>query len=165
MDEAEPVTDEAWTKLIPTLREEDSELWVTWNPESRRSATHKRFREAEDERYRVVELNWRDNPWFPDKLERDRQRDLAQRPDQYPHIWEGDFVQHYAGAYYAAALSQARADGRIGNVAADPLMPRRAFFDIGFADATAIWVAQFVGTELRFIDYYEASGQPLAART
>src|SRR5690606_31989149 len=42
VDEAEPVTDEAWTKLIPTLREEDSELWVTWNPESKRSATHRR---------------------------------------------------------------------------------------------------------------------------
>jgi phage terminase large subunit len=43
VDEAEPVTEEAWTKLIPTLREEDSELWVTWNPESKRSSTHKRF--------------------------------------------------------------------------------------------------------------------------
>ena len=40
VDEAEPVTDEAWTKLIPTLREEDSELWVTWNPERKNSATH-----------------------------------------------------------------------------------------------------------------------------
>lgn len=162
VDEAEPVTEEAWQKLIPTLREEDSELWVTWNPESKRSSTHKRFRETTDPRYKIVELNWRDNPWFPAKLERDRQRDLAERPDSYAHVWEGDFVTVYVGAYYAQHLSQARTEGRIGLVAADPLMPKRAFFDIGFADHTAIWVAQFIGTELRFIDYYEASGQPLA---
>jgi phage terminase large subunit len=46
---------------------------------------------------------------------------------------------------------------------ADPLMPLRAFFDIGVRDATAIWVAQFIGREIRVLDYYEASGQPLAA--
>jgi phage terminase large subunit len=162
VDEAEPVTEEAWQKLIPTLREEDSELWVTWNPESKRSPTHKRFRETDDPRFKLVELNWRDNPWFPQILERQRLRDQAERPDSYDHIWEGDFASVYQGAYYASALAQARRDGRIGNVAADPLMPRRAFFDIGFADSTSIWIAQFVGTELRFIDYYEASGQPLA---
>jgi phage terminase large subunit len=163
VDEAEPVTEEAWQKLIPTLREEDSELWVTWNPESKRSATHKRFRESDDPRYKVCELNWRDNPWFPAILERQRQRDQLERPDSYDHIWEGGFVQHYVGAYYAQALSIARKDGRVGFVAADPMMQKRAFFDIGFADHTAIWVAQFIGTELRFVDYYEASGQPLAA--
>jgi phage terminase large subunit len=162
VDEAEPVTEEAWQKLIPTLREEDSELWVTWNPESKRSSTHKRFRESDDPRYKIAELNWRDNPWFPAKLERDRQRDLAERPDSYNHIWEGDFVTVYQGAYFAAHLTAARAEGRVGLVAADPLMQKRAFFDIGFADNTAIWVVQFIGTELRFVDYYEASGQPLA---
>lgn len=162
VDEAEPVTEEAWQKLIPTLREEDSELWVTWNPESKRSSTHKRFRETDDPRYKIVELNWRDNPWFPAKLERDRLRDLADRPESYSHIWEGDFATVYQGAYFARHLTAARNDKRIGLVAADPLMQKRAFFDIGFADHTAIWIAQFIGTELRFVDYYEASGQPLA---
>lgn len=162
VDEAEPVLEEAWQKLIPTLREEDSELWVTWNPESKRSSTHKRFRESADPGYKIAELNWRDNPWFPAKLERDRQRDLAERPDSYAHIWEGDFVTVYQGAYFAQHLLTARQDGRVGLVAADPLMPKRAFFDIGFADSTAIWIVQFIGSELRFVDYYEASGQPLA---
>lgn len=162
VDEAEPVTEEAWQKLIPTLREEDSELWVTWNPESKRSSTHKRFRESDDPRYKIAELNWRDNPWFPAKLERDRLRDFVERPDSYAHIWEGDFVTVYQGAYFAKHLTQARTEGRIALVAADPLMRKRAFFDIGFADSTAIWIVQFIGTELRFVDYYEASGQPLA---
>src|SRR5690606_20884991 len=71
VDEAEPVTETAWATLIPTIREEDSELWVTWNPESDQSPVHKRFRlnPASDEK--IVELNWRDNPWFPQVLERE----------------------------------------------------------------------------------------------
>lgn len=162
VDEAEPVADQSWSTLIPTLREDDSELWVTWNPERKNSATHKRFRESSDPRYKIIELNWRDNPRFPAKLERDRQRDLKERPDQYEHVWEGAFVTAMEGAYYAASLSVARAEKRIGHVAKDPVMQVRAFWDIGVRDATAIWIAQFVGREIRVLDYYEAVGQPLA---
>lgn len=167
IDEAEPVTEEAWTKLIPTLREEDSELWVTWNPESKRSATHKRFRETSDPLSKIVEINWRDNPWFPAILDRKRLKDMAERPDSYDHIWEGGFVTAAEGAYFAKPLIQARTDNRIGRVAADPLMTIRAFWDIGGtgakADACSIWVAQFVDREIRVLDYYEAQGQPLAS--
>jgi phage terminase large subunit len=46
VDEAEPVSETAWMKAIPTVREEGSEIWVTWNPERKKSATHKRFRET-----------------------------------------------------------------------------------------------------------------------
>lgn len=166
VDEAEPVTDEAWTTLIPTLREEDSELWVTWNSKRKNAPVEKRFKDSTDPRVKYVRINWRDNPWFPAVLERVRQRDLRDRPDQYPHIWEGDYVSVVEGAYFAAALTLARAEGRIGRVAADPLMTKRAIWDIGGtgakADACAIWIVQYVGRELRFLDYYEAQGQPLA---
>ena len=167
VDEAEPVTEEAWAKLIPTLREEDSELWVTWNPERKNSATHRRFREADDPRTKIVTMNWRDNPWFPKILERQRLRDRKERPDSYEHVWEGAFATGAAGAYYAAPLAEAKAEGRIGKVAADPLMTCRAVWDIGGtgakADATAIWICQFVGRSILVLDYYEAVGQPLAA--
>lgn len=167
VDEAEPVTEEAWQKLIPTLREEDSELWVTWNPERKTSPTHKRFRESSDPRMKVVELNWRDNPWFPSILERVRLKDKAERPDSYDHIWEGDFVTVVEGAYFANHLTTAKNEGRISRVAADPLMTLRLFVDIGGTGAKAdnfvIWVAQFIGKEIRVLDHYEAQGQPLAA--
>lgn len=166
VDEAEPVTDEAWTTLIPTLREEDSELWVTWNSKRKNAPVEKRFKNIDDPRVKYVRVNWRDNPWFPEILERARQRDMRDRPEQYDHIWEGDFVTVVEGAYYAASLTKARADGRIGKVAADPLMTIRAIWDIGGtgakADACAIWIVQFVGREVRFLNYYEAVGQPLA---
>jgi len=167
VDEAEAVSETAWAKTIPSVREHNSEIWVTWNPESRLSATHRRFRENPPQDARIVEINWRDNPWFPDVLDKERREDQKKRPEHYAHIWEGEFVTAVAGAYYAAALTQARAEGRIGALAADPLMSFRAFWDIGGtgakADATAIWVAQFVGQDIRVVDYYEARGQPLSA--
>jgi phage terminase large subunit len=166
VDEAEAVTEEAWQTLIPTLREEDSELWVTWNPKRKGSATDKRFRAASDSRYKVVEMNWRDNPWFPDILERVRVRDKDSRPDSYEHIWEGDYVTVVEGAYYAKSLTQAKAEKRISRVPFDPLMTIRLFVDIGGtgakADAFSMWCAQFIGKEIRTRDYYEAVGQPLA---
>lgn len=170
VDEAEPVTAEAWSILIPTLREEgedwNAELWVTWNRKRKSAAVESRFANSNDPLIRIVQMNWRDNPKFPAKLERERQRDLAERPDQYNHIWEGDFVSVIEGAYYAKNLTEARARDRIGRVSPDPLMTYRAFFDIGGtgakADAVAIWIAQFVGREIRLLDYYEAVGQPLA---
>jgi phage terminase large subunit len=165
VDEADPVTEDAWEKLIPTLREEDSELWVTWNPERKNGATHKRFRQTKDARAKVVEINWRDNPWFPQILERVRAKDQAERPDSYDHIWEGAFKTAVKGAYYAAQLAEAKRE-RIGRVSADPLMTLRAFVDIGGtgarADAFAMWIAQFIAREVRVLDYYEAVGQPLA---
>ncbi|HEX7011948.1 MAG TPA: phage terminase large subunit [Steroidobacteraceae bacterium] len=99
VDEAEPVTDEAWSTLVPTLREEgtgwNAELWVTWNRKRRNAPVEQRFGESDDPRIKIVQLNWRDNPRFPAKLERERQRDLRERPEQYEHIWEGAyFIEH-----------------------------------------------------------------------
>lgn len=163
VDEAEPVSESAWMKAIPTVREDGSEIWVTWNPERVKSSTHKRFREDPPTGAKIVQLNWRDNPWFPTTLNQTRLDDESKRPDQYEHVWEGGFVTAVDGAYFAQSLSAARRDKRIGAVARDPLMQVRAFWDIGVRDATAIWIAQFVGREIRVLDYYEAVGQPLAA--
>jgi len=170
VDEASPVTNDAWSTLIPTLREEgtdwNAELWVTWNPEREVDAVEKRFRLSTDSLVRMVELNWRDNPKFPAKLERERLRDLEERPDQYDHIWEGGYKRSVEGAYYAKALAEAKEQGRIGNLSADPLMTLRAYWDIGGtgakADACAIWIVQFIGKEIRVLDHYETVGQPLS---
>lgn len=166
VDEGEPVSETAWEKAIPSVREHDSEVWVTWNPESKRSATHKRFRENPPSDAKIVEINWRDNPWFPAVLEKERIEDLEKRPDNYEHVWEGGFKTVTEGAYYAASLTEAKARGRISRVEFDPLMTIRLFVDIGGtgarADAFAMWPAQFIGREIRTRDYYEAVGQPLA---
>ncbi|WP_275233807.1 DUF6246 family protein [Pantoea ananatis] len=61
VDEAESVSETAWTKLTPTVREEDSEIWVTWNPERDGSATDKRFRKSPGDDCITVEMNYSDN--------------------------------------------------------------------------------------------------------
>ncbi len=165
VDEAEPVSDTAWSTADNTVREEASELWATWNPELKNSATHKRFRADPPPESKFIALNWRDNPWFPLTLDKKRREDKAKRADQYDHIWEGGFVTTVEGAYFAAGLTLAKAQNRIGRVSADPLMTIRLFCDIGGtgakADAFTIWAVQFVGREVRVLNYYEAVGQPV----
>ncbi len=169
VDEAEPVTDSAWDTLIPTLREEgdgwNAELWVTWNPKRKVSPVESRFSQSADPLIKGCVINWRDNPKFPEKLERERQRTLKERPESYDHIWEGGFESVITGAYFASSLNAARAEGRIGRVSADSLMTIRLFADIGGtgarADAFTLWAAQFIGKEIRALKYYESIGQPL----
>jgi phage terminase large subunit len=165
VDEAEPVSEVAWSKAIPTVREEGAEIWVTWNPERRASATNQRFRINPPDKSKFAEMNWRDNPWFPTVLDQIRREDEEKRPEQYPHIWEGDYATAHAGAYYAKLLSDAQREGRIGKVTKDPLLAVRAYCDLGGtgkqSDAFAMWICQFVGREIRILDYYEAVGQPL----
>jgi phage terminase large subunit len=166
VDEAEPVSETAWMKAIPTVREDNSEIWVTWNPERKKSATHKRFRVSPPEGAKIVELNWQDNPRFPKTLEKTRLEDKAKRSDQYEHVWGGGFVTVVAGAYYGGFLTEAKEKGRISPVEFDPLMRIRVYCDLGGtgakADAFAMWPAQFIGQQIRTRDYYEAQGQPLA---
>lgn len=90
VDEAENVSEAAWRKAIPTVREDNSEIWVTYNPESEESATHRRFREIAHEK--IIEINWQDNPWFPDALNDERLADMKHRSDTYDHVWEGAFL-------------------------------------------------------------------------
>jgi phage terminase large subunit len=165
-DEAEPITDKSWDIVIPTLRQEDSELWVTWNPARKGSATDRRFRQTQHPRMKVVELNWRDNPRFPAILERLRQRWATHDPDSYEHVWEGAYATAIKGAYFVKHLATTRREGRIGRVSFDPNLKRRLFVDIGGtgrnADAFAMWGGQFVGREVRLIHYYEQVGQEVA---
>lgn len=164
-DEAEPITDGVWDTVIPTLRQEDSELWVTWNPKRKSSATDRRFRQTTDPLMKVVECNWRDNPRFPAILERQRQKWLRTDPDSYDHVWEGAYATAIKGAYFTRQLADMRQTGRLGKMAWDPLMRRRLFVDIGGtgrnSDAFCMWGAQFIGREVRVMTYYEQVGQEI----
>jgi phage terminase large subunit len=166
IDEAQSLSARSLSLLRPTIRAQNSELWASWNPRRRSDAIDDFLRTRKPDGAVVVQANWRDNPWFPAVLEEERKTDLALYPDRYDHIWEGDYVRAFEGAYFAQMLSEARSQGRIGKVAADPLLPLRAFIDIGGSGATAdaftIWVVQWAGNEIRVLDYYEAVGQVLA---
>lgn len=94
VDEAESVSEIAWQKLLPTVRESNSEVWVTWNPEKKGSATDLRFRQSIPENAMIVEMNYTDNPWFPDVLEQERLNDKKRLDDAtYRWIWEGAYLE------------------------------------------------------------------------
>jgi phage terminase large subunit len=163
VEEAQGLTLRSMTLLRPTIRAPGSQLWFSWNPRRKSDPVDIMLRgPTQPTGTKVVRANWSDNPWFPAELEQERldcQRDDA---DQYGHIWEGDYVTVTTGAYFAQALTQAKAEKRIGVVAADPLLRIKTFWDLGVSDSMAIWVAQFVGREIRVLDYIEGQGQPLA---
>lgn len=168
VEEAQTLSERSLTLLRPTIRKDGSELWFSWNPRRKQDPVDMMLRGPEPPTGAVVvKANWQDNPWFPAVLEQERRDCLRANPDEYDHIWEGAYITLAKGAYYAKQLTAARAEGRIGRVPCDPLMQYRVFVDIGGtgakADAFAAWVAQFVGQEIRVLDYYEAVGQPLAA--
>lgn len=163
-EEAQTLSARSIGLLRPTIRAEGSELWWSWNPRRKNDPVDVSLRgENRPTGAVVIRANWSDNPWFPGVLEQERLDCLKNQPEQYDHIWEGGYATVLDGAYYAQSLAEARAQKRIGNVSRDPLMPIKAFWDIGVRDATAIWIAQFVGREIRVLDYYEAVNQPLSA--
>ena len=166
-EEAHTATAGSLSMLRPTIRAENSELWFSWNPRREVDPIDIMLRGPEKPTGSIiVEANWRDNPWFTKELEQERTDTMRMEPDQYDHIWEGAYVKVVAGAYFASDLTKAREEHRIGKLSADPLMTLRVFCDIGGtgakADAFTMWIAQFVGKEIRVLDYYEAVGQPLA---
>ena len=168
VEEAQTLSARSWSLLRPTIRLPGSEIWCSYNRTRKRDAVDEFFtglQAAGDPDLAMVKANWRDNPWWNQTLESERQRDLKLYPERYEHIWEGDYAKAFEGAYYARQLAQAQLEGRITKLAVDPLLPVRAFFDLGGAgakaDAMAIWIVQFVAKEIRLLDYVEGVGQPL----
>jgi phage terminase large subunit len=166
IEEAQTLSERSLTLLRPTIRAEGSEIWASWNPRRKSDAIDSFLRAKKPDNAVVVQSNWRDNPWFPNVLRAERDLDLRNYPERCDHIWEGGYATAFEGAYYAAALSLAKQQRRIGHVAADPLLPLKAYVDIGGsgarADAFTIWIVQHVGDRILVLNYYEAVGQVLA---
>jgi phage terminase large subunit len=167
-EEAQTLSARSMSLLRPTIRAEGSELWWSWNPRRKNDPVDLSLRgENLPTGAVVVRANWSDNPWFPKVLEQERLDCLRTTPEQYDHIWEGGYATVLEGAYYAQAIATARAEKRIGRVAADPLLTIKLVCDIGGtgakADAFAIVAEQWISREIRVLNYYEAVGQPIAA--
>lgn len=102
IDEAENVSKVGWQKLVPTVREEESEIWVTWNPEKEDSPTDIRFRKTPPRSSKIVQMNYHDNPWFPEVLEEERQNDQERLDDAtYAHIWDGEYLKNSTAQIFA----------------------------------------------------------------
>ena len=163
IEEAQAVSKASWDVLIPTIRKNGSEIWVTFNPELELDETYQRFVVTPPSDSLVIKIGWQDNPWFPDVLRQEKDDLRARDLSAYLNVWEGQCKAIADGAIYADELRRCQADGRITEVPYDPLLPVHTFWDLGVLDPTSIWFAQNNGGEIRVIDYYEANDVGLTA--
>ena len=161
VEEAQSLSATSLRVLRPTIRKEGSELWFSWNPRHDTDPVDAFFRGAgkpSASEAIAVEVNWPDNPWFPEVLRREKDHDTATDPEMTVHVWGGGYLLVSEGAYFAKLIAQADRDGRIGLFPHDPSRAVVTAWDIGVDDYTAIWFVQDDGLMATVIDYYEASG-------
>lgn len=161
VEEAQTVSKSSWDILIPTIRKDGSEIWITFNPELDEDETYKRFVKAPPTGAVVQKIDHKDNPWFPAVLEQERLDLLARDPDAYMTVYEGHCRQVLDGAIYANELREATARNRITSVPWEKSQPVDVYFDLGWADSTAMWYTQRVGFEHRILRSYSNSQQPI----
>ena len=162
VEEAVTVSRLSWNVLIPTIRKEGSEIWISFNPELETDETYQRFVVNPPDDCVVQKINWSDNKWFPETLKLEKDSLLARDPIAYATVWEGVCRQTVDGAIFAREMQQAELDGRITRVTYDPVKPVHVVFDLGWADSTALWFVQFIGMETRLIRYIEDSQQTIS---
>lgn len=158
VEEAHGVSKKSWDVLIPTIRKEGSEIWLTLNPDMETDETYQRFIATPSPDTWVCQINWRDNPWFPVVLEDERQKaKRSMLKDDYEHIWEGKARKVAAGAIYRHEVEHLYADGRACRVPYDPRLPVHTVWDLGWNDAMTITMVQVGPQDVRVIDYLEDS--------
>ena len=162
VEEAQTVSRHSWNVLIPTIRKEKSEIWITFNPELETDETYQRFVIHAPDNAIVQKINWSDNPWFPETLKLEKDALKARDPAAYNMVWEGLCRQTVDGAVFAREMQMAELEGRIMRVPYDATKPVHAVFDLGWADATAIWFLQFIGMETRLIRYVEGTQKTIS---
>jgi phage terminase large subunit len=174
VEEANKVPKSSWDDLIPTIRKDGSEIWMTFNPELATDYTYRWFVTEAKKRYLrdipggfetpdsfVVKMTWRDNPWFPKELAKERDKLRETDMDSYLNVYEGNCREALEGAVFAKELRQVTAEGRICRVPWDRETPVDTFWDLGRRDMTSIWFAQRVGMQWRVLRYFEGSQEDI----
>ena len=161
LEESQVITKRSYDVLLPTIRKDGSEVWLSLNPDMETDETYQRFVANPPPNALVEQVNWKDNPWFPQVLESERQETLRRDPDSYENIWEGKPKRVAEGAIYALEIDQAYAQNRIRAVPYDPVMTVHTVWDLGWNDSMTIGFFQRSGAEVRCIDYIEDSFRTL----
>ena len=161
VEEGQRVSKRSWDILIPTIRKDGSEIWVSYNPELETDETHQRFTVNPPPDCISVLVNYADNPWFPEVLERERLHCKKTNPKDYPNIWEGLCRPAVEGAIYYDEMAKAEEEHRICNAPYDPMLKVHVVFDLGWNDAMFIALVQRSASEVRIIEAIEDSHKTL----
>jgi phage terminase large subunit len=162
VEEAHMVSGFSWDKLIPTIRKDGSEIWISFNPELETDETYQRFVVNPPLESIVAKINWRDNFWFPDVLRQEKDDLKVRDIDAYLNVWEGNCRQTLEGAIYANEMRLAVAGERICSVPYDASKPVNVFADLGWADHTSLWFVQKIGFEYRALRAVQDRQKPWA---
>ena len=161
VEEAALVTRRSWDILLPTIRKEESEIWVTFNPELDTDDTWVRFIENTPKNCVVMEMSYDTNPWMTSTAKEERENFLrlvesgARRQEDYDNIWLGKCKTSVAGAIYPDEVAAVIKSGRLCPTPYDPTLKVFIIYDIGWNDNMAISAVQAAASSVRFIDYIE----------
>ena len=161
IEEGATVSKKSLDILVPTIRKPDSEIWISFNPDLETDEIYQRFVVNPPDDCVVVQVNFDDNPWMPDVLDRERRDCQLHRPKEYDWIWLGKARVVAEGAIYADEIQQIVEEHRITRVSHDPVLKTHIVMDLGWNDAMSIIMVQKSGSELRVIDYIEESFKTL----
>lgn len=161
-EEAQNTTANTLKTLRPTIREAGSQIIFTWNPKFPEDAIEEFCDSVANEPdVLVIHVNYTSNPFLSEAVIREVDLDRKHNPEDFAHVWLGEFDTSFHGHYYAKLLQDAKAEGRIGSVPRKAGVEILTAWDLGRADSTAIWVAQRVGLQVRIIDHIEDSFKDL----
>ena len=94
IEEAQNISQRSLDLLRPTIREEGSEIWASWNPRHATDPIDQFLRVSPPPDAVVIRANYRDNPFFPDVLRREMEYDRGRDPEKYAHVWLGEYEKH-----------------------------------------------------------------------
>ena len=94
VEEAQSLSQRSLDLLRPTMREAGSEIWFSWNPRRDSDPVDRFMRDDPPDSAVVVQVNYPDNPWFPDVLREEMEWDKRRDPDKYTHIWLGEYQRN-----------------------------------------------------------------------
>lgn len=161
VEEAQTVSNASMKVLIPTVRENGSEIWLSFNPELEDDDVYQNFVVDPPTDSIVIKIGWQDNPWFPEVLRLEKDELKRKNPTEYENVWEGKCKQAVEGAIFASEIHKAAEENRITKVMPVSGIPVHTFWDLGQSDNTAIWFVQIVGLEYRLLEYFQSNGQKM----
>ena len=95
VEEAQNFSETSLSLLRPTIRKPGSELWFTWNPRNENDPVNWLLRgDNPPPKSTVIEVNYQQNPWFPDVLKDEMEYDMRRDPDKFQHVWKGAYLQN-----------------------------------------------------------------------
>jgi phage terminase large subunit len=156
IEEGHSLTESSWDIIDPTVREEGSEIWISFNTRFKYDHIYKTFVvDKSMNNALVIKTSSEDNPYLSTVLKDQREALKEADYEKYLHVWEGELKQLAEGAIFGKQITEVKRSGRLTFVPVQKNCEVDTYFDLGKNDETAIWFIQSIGLEYRLIDYFQ----------